>query len=276
MEIEIPESKLINYDIQAPNRLHGFFENGFSKADQYIMCLIETDDNQFDYNRLYFWDRNFEKPSFEFYQYREVVPRETRNDPIKSFTFVIKPDEFQFGVAIRESGIADFYWNYSLVNSSGEDELFDDCRSNFESLFLKQTYSNQTWEIQLKHDTRIGTDVAVNYLYEEPYWNSRHYHLMRDHVKLFTSYTLSNIQFFVSYLNFVSVYDVITKTFIKHFEFNSRCMKLFKTEKSDFGSGVNLDSSQGLVLVHLENEEMAIIEVEVDAETGDDNYKLRE
>lgn len=118
-------------------------------------------------------------------------------------------------------------------------------------------------------------DVAQNYLYEEPYWRGRMYGLIKDHCRLFTSYTLSNIYFLVSYLNFVSVYDVITKMFIKHFEFNSRCMKLFRTERSDYGSGVNLDSSQALICVHLENNEIAIIEVAKDEATGDDTYTVR-
>eukprot|EP00347_Sterkiella_histriomuscorum_P010355 403376619 len=276
MEFEVPEAAIINYDIPAPNRLHGFFENGFSKIDQYIMCMIETDDNQFDFNRLYFWDRDFNNPSLEFYQYREVVPRELRKDPIKKFTQIIKANEFQFGVAIRQSGQADFYWNFSLVSSSNEKELFDDCTSNFDFLYLKQTYSNLIFSIELIHDTRVGVDVATNYLYEDPYWHSRQYGLIKDHVRIFTGYTLANIQFFVSYLNFVSVYDVITKQFIQHFEFNSRCMKLFRTEKSDYGSGVNNDSSQGLVLVHLENGEIAIIEIDKDEETGNDRYTLRD
>lgn len=172
--------------------------------------------------------------------------------------------------------MADFYWNYTLVNSSNEDELFEDCRSNFECLFLKQLNTDYIVEIDLHHGIRIGMDVSSSYLFDEPFWISRHYHLMRDHVQLFTSYTLSNIQFFISYLNFVSVYDVISKTYIKHFEFNHRVMRLFRTEKSDFGSGVNLDSSQGIVLVHLENDDLAIIDVEVDEETGNDTYKLRD
>lgn len=45
LEMEVAESHIINYDIPLPNRLHGFFENGFSKIDQYIMCIVETEDN---------------------------------------------------------------------------------------------------------------------------------------------------------------------------------------------------------------------------------------
>lgn len=45
LEIEIDESRITSYDIAAPNKLHGFFENAESKNEQYIMCLIETDDH---------------------------------------------------------------------------------------------------------------------------------------------------------------------------------------------------------------------------------------
>lgn len=131
------------------------------------------------------------------------------------------------------------------------------------------------FEISLEHDTRIGLDVATSYLYEDPYWNGRKYSKIKNHCKLFTSYTLANIQFLVSYLNFVSIYDVITKQFVKHFDFNARCMKLFRTEKSDMGSGVNLDSTQALILVHLDNGEVAVIEIEKNLDTGEESYVLR-
>jgi len=63
----------------------------------------------------------------------------------------------------------------------------------------------------LKNEQRVGPDVGVSYLFEQPYWDARKYNLCKEHVKLFTSFTLSNTSFFVSYLNFVSVYDVISK-----------------------------------------------------------------
>jgi len=44
-EMEVPETNIINYDVPLPNRLHGFIENGFSKADCYILCCVETEDN---------------------------------------------------------------------------------------------------------------------------------------------------------------------------------------------------------------------------------------
>lgn len=33
------------YEIKSGCVLHGFFEQGFSRHDQYIMCIVETLDN---------------------------------------------------------------------------------------------------------------------------------------------------------------------------------------------------------------------------------------
>lgn len=88
------ENQIVTYQIEKPNKLHGFFENGFSKSDQYILCLIETDDHQIDFARLYYWSRDISKPDLAFYQYREVVPRDLRGDPIKKIVQIIKSNEF--------------------------------------------------------------------------------------------------------------------------------------------------------------------------------------
>ena len=66
--------------------MHGFFENSFSRNDNYIMCMIETADNQIDFSRLYFWSRDLAKADLEFYQYREVVRRQMSGDPVVKIT----------------------------------------------------------------------------------------------------------------------------------------------------------------------------------------------
>jgi len=53
-------------------------------------------------------------PILEFYQYREVVKREVRGDPIQKIVQVIKENDFQFGLALRSSGKVDIYWNFTL------------------------------------------------------------------------------------------------------------------------------------------------------------------
>jgi hypothetical protein len=56
--IEPAADQILTYEINKECKLHGFFENGFSRYDTYILCLIETTDNQIDFNRLYKWERN--------------------------------------------------------------------------------------------------------------------------------------------------------------------------------------------------------------------------
>ncbi|CDW84531.1 wd-40 repeat protein [Stylonychia lemnae] len=255
MEIEIGEPGIVNYDIPYPNRLLQFLENGYSKDDQYMLCAIETEDNQFDFTR-------------------EVVPRELRQDPIKTFSFVIKANEFLYGVSVRKSGQADFYWNYTMVNSSTSDELFEETQTNFDSIFLKHSYSNMIYEVDLKNDIRVGTDVAVNYTFMDNYWDGRKYSLIRDHVKLFTSFTLANTSLFVSYLNFVSVYDVISKQFRQHLVFKDQCMKLFRTERTDYNSSQGGQLSNGIIGVHLSSGVVALIEPKMDEITGNDDWQL--
>src|SRR5947199_290043 len=84
--------------VNHPCKLHGFFENKFAAEQQYIICLVETEDNQFDFARLYFWSGDVLKKDINFYQYTEVVPRDIKMDPIVKFRQIIQPSEFQFGV----------------------------------------------------------------------------------------------------------------------------------------------------------------------------------
>jgi len=58
-EISYTPDKIQTYVINQPNRLLGFFENGFSRNDSYILCAIEVEDNQIDFTRMYIWERNY-------------------------------------------------------------------------------------------------------------------------------------------------------------------------------------------------------------------------
>lgn len=67
IELDPKPDQIATYEIKSGCKLHGFFENGFSKDDQYIMCMIETFDNQIDFSRLYNWSRDISAPNIEFY-----------------------------------------------------------------------------------------------------------------------------------------------------------------------------------------------------------------
>lgn len=87
LEISPTPEQILTYEIGAPCKLHGFFENGYSRNDTYIMCSIECEDNQLDFTRLYVWERDnlFTSGNLEFFQYREVVPRDLRGDKVVKF-----------------------------------------------------------------------------------------------------------------------------------------------------------------------------------------------
>ena len=80
----------MNIPITGPCRLLKLFETTYARNESYLMCSVETDDNQIDTVRLYFWSLDFSKADLEFYQYREVVRRSNVfNDPIRVFKQVI-------------------------------------------------------------------------------------------------------------------------------------------------------------------------------------------
>lgn len=60
------DDQILTYKIGDQCKLHGFFENKFAKEQNYLICLIETEDNQIDFARLYFWSRKIEKGDISF------------------------------------------------------------------------------------------------------------------------------------------------------------------------------------------------------------------
>ena len=61
------KNQMTSYTINSPCRLICIFETLSSKTDCYLMCSIETDDNQIDTTRLYFWNRDLINPDIEFF-----------------------------------------------------------------------------------------------------------------------------------------------------------------------------------------------------------------
>jgi hypothetical protein len=58
----IPKRKeILNLPIKGPCKLLKLFETTFSRNENYLMCSVETDDNQIDTVRLYFWSLDFSK-----------------------------------------------------------------------------------------------------------------------------------------------------------------------------------------------------------------------
>jgi hypothetical protein len=64
---------------------------------------------------LFYWGDDGKGDVFEFLPYREIFIRpHISNDPIVKFRQVINMADFQYGIAMRRSGLVDLYYNYAL------------------------------------------------------------------------------------------------------------------------------------------------------------------
>lgn len=88
----------------------------FSK--NHIIVATETNDNQIDFSSLIVKNVGKQDFTFQFNQYREVVPRDARLDPITKFSYVINEDNVFYGLALRSSGHVDIYWNMTLIDTT--------------------------------------------------------------------------------------------------------------------------------------------------------------
>ena len=71
----------------------------------------------------------------KFLQCAEVVPRKTKNDPIRDTAFVFLEDSILYGMAVRVSGDVDIYWNLKRINEwKGGD--FIKIKMNFQGYHL--------------------------------------------------------------------------------------------------------------------------------------------
>lgn len=106
---------------------------------------------------MYFWSRDIKVADFSFIQYTEVVHRDVKLDPIVKYRQVIKDTQFLFGIALRDSGKVDFYWNSTRVSTS--EETFADIDINFEAIYLVRKDGSKL-EVKTKWDTRVSLEVA--------------------------------------------------------------------------------------------------------------------
>ncbi|CDW78106.1 wd-40 repeat protein [Stylonychia lemnae] len=249
------------YVINQPCKILNIFENSFSRDGDYLMMGIETDDNQIDFTRLYFWSKDLTKLDVEFYQYREVVKRnDVRDDPIIKFKHVIQKNEIQFGIALRQSGSVDLYWNFTLTNSP--EERFQDIEINFKALFIKRFTSERDKDgndlgkmlsISLEHEQRLGIDVSEVVNFRVSKWKEIFYDIIRYQVKIFTKINLVNTSFFVAYNKVVSIFDIVKKEWKIHFFFPSDVIELLRNQKKTKHNELNVGA-------YLENGDIRMID----------------
>lgn len=99
-------------------KVHGFLVKNDDEGMPMLLVPMETLDNQIDFNILKILRKSpGDEFEYEFVQFREVVPRNDRFDPITKFCASFDKWEDLFAVALRESSKLDIYYNGSRVSS---------------------------------------------------------------------------------------------------------------------------------------------------------------
>ena len=209
----------------------------------YIICLVETEDNQIDFARLYFWSREIAKGDLSFLQYTEVVHRDVKLDPIVKYRQIIHSSQFQFGVALRDSGLVDFYWNSTRVSTT--EDHFVDIEINFKDIYLIRRDGTK-FVVDTKWDTRVSMEVAEEVTLTTKDWDKIFYRTIANNFKFYPSYCLINTSFFLAHGNIISLFDIIKKDWVKHFFVEEKVLKVFRNEKADheYNLGAYLDNGR--------------------------------
>lgn len=99
---------------------------------------METLDNQIDFNMLKINNKAIgDDFDYEFTQYREVVPRNDRFDPVTKFSYSVNKWGDLAALALRESSKLDIYYNCARISSidNPPDTIYA-IESTFDELFL--------------------------------------------------------------------------------------------------------------------------------------------
>ena len=125
-------------------------------------------------------------------------------------------------------------------------DKFDDVASNFDSLYLESKAKNQIYQLDVKWGTRLSQDIASVYLYKASYWENISYSLIKNHVKLFDSFTIADTSFLICFDNIVFIYDIIRKIWTQQIYLKEKVKKLFRSERpkeSVFSENLSLVSA---------------------------------
>lgn len=66
-----------------------------------------------------------------------------------------------------------------------------------------------------------------------------------ENCRLFTSYALINTSFFVAHQNIISLFDIVSKTWMKHFIVTKDVLKVFRNEKDDINFNLGIYTAGG-------------------------------
>jgi hypothetical protein len=78
---------------------------------------METEDNQIDFSQITPLNMGTDDFTYELKQQRELVQRDISIDPITKFSYIVDEHNCFYGIAVKDSGLFDVYWNMTLVDS---------------------------------------------------------------------------------------------------------------------------------------------------------------
>ncbi len=218
-----------------------------SKSEPFILVVLESRDNQLDFNSLHLKSppgaRDF---GFTFKQYREVVPRNIKYDPIIKFECVFDDSQFNYAIVLRKSRAVDLYWNMQRVDASSAN--VEDIGISFDTMYTKmgKGLDAEVRSIPVSLGTKIGFDNSE--VDKHVRFPCIYYQNIKNHIKIYKSYSLIRSTLFVAHGKTVSLYSVVGGEWAKHITFESDIKYMFRKTSSednpdDFEIGVLLKNN---------------------------------
>ena len=208
-------------------RIHGLLVKNDDDGMPMLLVPMETLDNQIDFNML----KLLQKPpsedfEYEFVQFREVVPRNDRFDPVVKFIASFDKWDDLFAVALRESSKLDIYYNGSRVSSINDpsDTIYA-VECTFDEIFI-QIGKNDVRSIKTELTTRMcleESEQKKNIIFPNIF-----YQKIKNHCKIFNSFVFIKTYMLVAHGHIVSFFSVLKQKFIKHFEFDCQVEGIFR------------------------------------------------
>eukprot|EP00347_Sterkiella_histriomuscorum_P017370 403349643 len=208
-------------------RIHGLLVKNDDDGMPMLLVPMETLDNQIDFNML----KLLQKPpsedfEYEFVQFREVVPRNDRFDPVVKFIASFDKWDDLFAVALRESSKLDIYYNGSRVSSINDpsDTIYA-VECTFDEIFI-QIGKNDVRSIKTDLTTRMcleESEQKKNIIFPNIF-----YQKIKNHCKIFNSFVFIKTYMLVAHGHIVSFFSVLKQKFIKHFEFDCQVEGIFR------------------------------------------------
>ncbi len=100
--------------------------------------------------------------------------------------------------------------------------------------------------VDTKWDTRVSLETAEESSISDEDWKNLFTRSISTHFKFYPSFCLINTSFFLAHGNIISLFDIIKKTWLKHFIVEEKVLKVFRNEKDDhlYNLGAYLDNGR--------------------------------